>query len=166
MKAQPTAFAQAGRLLKKGVDGPKRLARPHGPMLERATCWYLPFSLMGIFRWQHWQTGRLFNWGGVAAPAPPDQIMAGRLLKKGADGTKRLARTHGPMWGRATCWSLPISFMGIFRWQHWQIGRLFNWSGAAAPTLPYVIMAGRRLKKGADGTKRLARTLAPPTPPH
>jgi len=26
-------------------------------------------------------------------------------------------------------------------------------------------MAGRLLKKGADGTKRLAGTLAPPTPP-
>jgi hypothetical protein len=30
------------------------------------------------------------------------------------------------------------------------------------PSLPSQIMAGRLLKKGADETKRLARTLAPP----
>jgi hypothetical protein len=58
--------------------------------------------------------------------------------------------------------SLPISLMGIFRWQHWQTGRLFNWGGAAAPALPHYIMAEWLLKKGADGAKRLAGTLAPP----
>jgi hypothetical protein len=46
----------------------------------------LPISLMGIFRWQHWQTGRLFNWGGAAAPALPHYIMVEWLLKQDAHG--------------------------------------------------------------------------------
>jgi hypothetical protein len=40
--------------------------------------------------------------------------------------------------------------------------RLFNWGRAAALALPYDMMAGWLLKKGADGSKRLARTLTPP----
>src|ERR1700721_1315836 len=39
---------------------------------------------------------RLFNWGGAAAPALPHYIMAEWLLKKDADGPKRLARSAKP----------------------------------------------------------------------
>src|ERR1700728_57787 len=65
-----------------------------------------PNFAMGIFRWQHRQTGRLFNWGGAAAPALPRYIMAEWRVKMDADGPKQLARSaspHGPMWGTATC---------------------------------------------------------------
>jgi hypothetical protein len=40
--------------------------------------------------------------------------------------------------------------------------RLFLLGQSGSSALPYPIMAGWRLKKGVDGPKRLARTLAPP----